>query len=92
MTETMKSWPVYNNIPVKDIEVGERLRPLDPKEVDRKVESIREVGLLQPITVSQHPTKKEEELSPSMYSRRGCIVSKRARCWAWKPSRPTSRH
>ena len=59
----MKPWPVYN-IPIKDIEVGERLRPLDPKEVDKKVESIREVGLLQAITVSAHPTEKNETGEP----------------------------
>ena len=50
----MKPWPV-SNIPIKDIEVGERLRPLDPAEVGKKVESIRQVGLLQAITVSAHP-------------------------------------
>ena len=59
----MKPWPVLN-IPIKDIEVGERLRPLDPKEVDKKAESIREVRLLQAITVGVHPTKKNETGGP----------------------------
>ena len=54
--EAKTPWP-HQNIPIKDIEIGERLRPLDEKEVEGKVRSIAELGLLNPITVSRHPTR-----------------------------------
>ena len=54
--EAKTAWP-QQNIPIKDIEIGERLRPLDEKEVEEKARSITEVGLLNPITVSRHPTR-----------------------------------
>lgn len=40
------------NIPIEDIVVGKRLRPLDEAEVQKKMDSIREVGLLTSITVT----------------------------------------
>ena len=54
--EAKTPWP-QQNIPIKDIEIGERLRPLDEKEVEEKVKSITELSLLNPITVSRHPTR-----------------------------------
>ena len=57
------AWPIQY-IPIKDIEYGERLRPLDPAEVDRKAESIAQIGLLQAITVARHPSKMVEGSNP----------------------------
>ena len=54
--EAKTPWP-QQNIPIKDIEIGERLRPLDEKEVEEKVKSVTELSLLNPITVSRHPTR-----------------------------------
>ena len=39
-------------IDIDEIEVGETLIPIDQRRVDALVESIRDVGLLQPISVS----------------------------------------
>ena len=48
--EAKTPWP-QQNIPIKDIKVGERLRPLNEEEVEKKMASITEVGLLNAITV-----------------------------------------
>ena len=43
------------SVPTRSIEVGERMRPVDPETVDAIAESIATVGLLQPIGVRPAP-------------------------------------
>ena len=64
--EAKTPWP-QQNIPIKDIDIGKRLRPLDEKEVEEKAKSITEVGLLNAITVSVHPTKPTTGTPPRHY-------------------------
>lgn len=40
------------NVPISEIRVGQRKRKLDPERVAQLAESIGEVGLLNPITIS----------------------------------------
>jgi ParB/RepB/Spo0J family partition protein len=42
-------------IPIDSIHVGERLRPLDEKAVQGLMDSIRDLGLLNPINVTENP-------------------------------------
>ena len=74
------AWPIQY-IPINDIEYGERLRPLDPAEVDRKAESIAQIGPLQAITVAKHPSKSKAatRLGPFTCSRQDYTAPKRAR-------------
>jgi len=60
---------------------GESLRPLDPAEVDRKAESIAQIGPLQAITVAKHPSKSKAatRLGPFTCSRQDYTAPKRAR-------------
>jgi ParB-like chromosome segregation protein Spo0J len=52
--------PEARNIPIKDIETDEsyRLRRINEEAVAEKMESIREVGLLHPITVTVRDTRR----------------------------------
>jgi len=78
--EAQTPWP-QQNIPIRDIEIGERLWPLDPAEVDRKAESIAQIGPLQAITVAKHPSKSKAatRLGPFTCSRQDYTAPKRAR-------------
>ena len=46
-------------VPIDRIEIGARIRTVDPKQVARLVESIRDTGLLNPITVVAAPASED---------------------------------
>jgi ParB/RepB/Spo0J family partition protein len=53
---TMDNERLYTkSIPIDSIHVGERLRPLDEKAVQKLMDSIAELGLLNPLTVTDNP-------------------------------------
>src|SRR3954467_3188725 len=55
---------MLTTIPIAQVQIDERLRGLNEKQVTRLVESIREIGLLNPITVWEKPDAEGNMVEP----------------------------